>query len=321
MYKFKALLLLCLIVVFVACGGTNDEAVIDDGFTGGDALHADVPLLWHVTSPAGHTMYLFGSMHVADASIYPLPSFIMEAFERSDYLAVEINVIDPPEPADLIALGNMMVVTGGSSIIDYIGYELHERAQALLNYHQPEGWLPAFADSFAPVVWWMSLQEIVTTAAGLTPEYGIDMYFMNLASERDMPIIEAESLLFQMSMLSNFSHELQLALIENAIEAAEDLDESVYYMRAMLDAWATGDYSWILELANYEYDGFDAELLYEFNRGMLINRDIDMALVARDLMTDEKQVFFMVGLLHFLHEDSIIANLERAGYTVVRVLE
>ena len=56
----------------------------------------DKAFFWQVTSgqpESGQTtVYLMGSIHFADQSFYPLRSEIEQAFDRSDYLAVELDV-------------------------------------------------------------------------------------------------------------------------------------------------------------------------------------------------------------------------------------
>ena len=46
--------------------------------------------MWEVESN-GNTVYLVGSMHIADDSFYPRPEF-EEAFAEADYLGVEIDI-------------------------------------------------------------------------------------------------------------------------------------------------------------------------------------------------------------------------------------
>ena len=49
--------------------------------------------LWKV-SDENSNVYLLGSIHFADESFYPLDSVIVNAFNRSDELAVELDITD-----------------------------------------------------------------------------------------------------------------------------------------------------------------------------------------------------------------------------------
>src|SRR6185369_15590710 len=48
-------------------------------------------LMWKATSPTT-TLYLVGSIHVGDSSMYPLPAEVESAFAAAKALAVEINI-------------------------------------------------------------------------------------------------------------------------------------------------------------------------------------------------------------------------------------
>src|SRR5690349_25141984 len=48
-------------------------------------------LMWKSTSPST-TVYLVGSIHVGDSSMYPLPREVESAFAAARVLAVEINI-------------------------------------------------------------------------------------------------------------------------------------------------------------------------------------------------------------------------------------
>lgn len=60
------------------------------GMTHANAESA-TPALWRV-SGGGNEGYLFGSIHLARADIYPLAEGIYEAFGRSNLLAVEVDI-------------------------------------------------------------------------------------------------------------------------------------------------------------------------------------------------------------------------------------
>ena len=49
--------------------------------------------LWKI-SDQNSSVYILGSIHFADSSFYPLESVIVNAFDRSDELAVELDISD-----------------------------------------------------------------------------------------------------------------------------------------------------------------------------------------------------------------------------------
>ncbi|MDR2352735.1 MAG: TraB/GumN family protein, partial [Deltaproteobacteria bacterium] len=52
---------------------------------------ADEALLWHLQGPEGQELYILGSIHLAQSSIYPLKPVIMENFAKATRLVVEVN--------------------------------------------------------------------------------------------------------------------------------------------------------------------------------------------------------------------------------------
>ena len=327
-----ALLVFALVAAFAAACN-NAQPVEDAGLTpaptpaptesdadGGDPYALGVPLLWRATSPAGQSIYLFGSIHVGNEEMYPLPDFIMDAFHRSDFLAVEINpnLLDD-EIAMTLALMSMYL--DGRTIADDIGDELFEIGMELferLNAPNIE-----IMPLMKPFFWWNTLSYLAAEEAGLSGDLGIDMHFIELAEEIGMEILEVESAMEQFEMLAGFSMPLQVALLASSILY---FDESAAGVTNLLEMWRQGDVQGILQLTAEEETGLYGEylelmeeLMEEYWTAMMTERDIRMTQVARNYMAQGKNVFFMVGLLHFIVEDGIIDLLRQEGYEVVRI--
>ena len=69
----------------------------------------------------GHTAYLFGTIHVGQASFYPLEPVVLRALAQSGKLAVELDIRDQPPltaalqkylvPAEIIVQGTTLYRT------------------------------------------------------------------------------------------------------------------------------------------------------------------------------------------------------------------
>jgi hypothetical protein len=92
------------------------------------------PLLWKVTAPEGGSeMYLMGSMHAADASLYGLPRAVMGAFDYCDALALEYDVVDAALDFNLYLQAQMeLTYQDGPKITDHISRETYDKAVACL---------------------------------------------------------------------------------------------------------------------------------------------------------------------------------------------
>ena len=317
MTKLKHILisLAAVLLLLAGCSASQDSYdYYGYGEYVGQPASDITPLMWHVTSPGGQTMYLFGSIHVGSPDIYPLPDFIMDAFYRSDYLAVEFNILSMVRYMG--AIQRLIMYTDGRTIVDDIGEDLHEKARAFLreneySYHH--------LDIFKPFMWFSTIQNIVAQRAGLSAEYGLDMFFLQEAARRDMEILEVESALSQIEMFAGFSMPLQIALLH---EALEDIEQSEQGLRELYSLWKQGDAQAIRTILGQDYIQYyiyEDELFAEYWDGMMTQRDIHMAEMARSYMAEGKKVFFVVGLAHFLVENGVIDLLVQNGYEVVRV--
>jgi len=321
MKKILSILLVAIfiLVALIGCGSGSDPATENERYPalGNDTpgTPSDItPLMWRVTSPDGQGMYLFGSIHVGDSSIYPLPDFVMNAFERSDYLAVEVDIYAfANDMAAVMRMSAMMVYTGGRTIVDDIGEELHAQLVEILTDNNTPAFLLNTMDRMRPAMWHSTIGEISVSRAGLSADYGVDMHFIHAAMARGMEVLEVESMDSQMQMMVDFSTELWTLMLQSAVHY---FDESAEAILELFLAWQEGDYYAILALLESEMSDVPPHLAEEYNNAMMIQRDIEMTAVARQYMADGKDVFFVVGLAHFVGDDSIIYLLRNYGYEV-----
>jgi len=274
----------------------------------------DVPLMWRVTAPNGQTMYLFGSIHAGIYEYYPLPDFVMDAFNRSDYLAVEFNISARPGVAEQNAAQALWTYTDGRTVVDDIGQDLFERASAVLTENR-RGHLILMLTDHLPIVWSQVMLQIAMMRADASTNWGIDIYFIRQANSRNIEVLELESFMSQTEMLAGLSMPLQIAMLEGSL----DIDEMTDGLSMMLEHWARGDVQWFLELEQHDAELLGDELYEEYNYAMMISRDIAMTARLRQHMAEGRKVFAVAGLYHFLGDGSIVDLLRQAGYDVVQV--
>ena len=145
-FRRGAALLCCLLALFMlfsACTIQARQPAATAGTTGqpvpGGAPSADLPqsgmLFWQVTDPeTGGVLYLMGSIHTADDSIYPLPQVVTEAYQHADSLAVEADILAlENDPAALAEAAALMVYTDGTTIRDHLPADLYQAAKKRLS--------------------------------------------------------------------------------------------------------------------------------------------------------------------------------------------
>ncbi|OZB90705.1 TraB/GumN family protein [Paenibacillus sp. XY044] len=263
--------------------------------------------MWEVKSN-GNTVYLVGSMHIADDSFYPLRSEFEQAFAEADYLGVEIDLSKAADEEQQSMIMKLGMYQDGTTLKDHVSKETYAKVGDIL---EQNGMKPDALDAFKPWVVETTISSLKSVMAGYEATEGIDLYFIQKALERKIPIVELESYESQLGMFDQFSKELQEKNLNAALDNFDVLDDS---MDQMADMWKKGDEKALLELTNSMAG--DAE----YNKAMLIDRNIGMAdKIDGYLKSDKKaEYFIVVGAAHYLGEHGVIKLLEDKGYTVVR---
>ncbi|NMO97322.1 TraB/GumN family protein [Paenibacillus lemnae] len=278
-----------------ATGGTEETASAGRGF------------MWEVES-GGNTVYLVGSMHIADDSFYPLRPEFEEAFSESDYLGVEIDVSKAADAEQQQLIMDMGMYQDGTTLKDHISSGTYAKLGEIL---KKSGLAPNAMDAFKPWVAESTISSLKAAKAGYEAAAGIDLYFVQKAIERKMPVLELESYESQLGMFNSFSKELQEKNLRAVLDHFGEMDQTVSQMAEM---WKTGNEDQLLELTNNFSDD------EEYVKAMLIDRNIGMADKIDGYLKNGKteEYFIVVGAAHYLGEHGVIKLLEDQGYRVVR---
>ena len=329
---FAVLLALCLLMSLSACGGTipvenpteiTTTVPTTEPVTTTEPTTAPVeddtisPLLYKVTDGEGNTAWLFGSIHVGQDYFYPLPDYVTEAYENSDALAVEADMVafNADMEAQTKALMKLIYLDG-TTISDHIPQDMYDRAVEVMT---EQGIYMAALDLYYPVLWADLIEATQLPTFGVDSELGIDMYFLNDAHENNKEIQEVESADFQYGMMAGFSEALQIELLESSLYSYEHMDETNTELFELMDAWADGDEEALVTILNEEpeFENDEEALLYaEYTDAMITQRNITMADFAQDALTSGKEVFICVGAAHVVGPGAMADLLTQRGYTV-----
>lgn len=293
----RQLLIIFSIFVFSFAHAANDKAFI-----------------WEVTSE-NSIVYLAGSIHFANKSFYPLRQEIEKAFERSEYLVVELDINQMDHDAYNRLVAEKGTYKDGKTIKDVISEEtwlqLRQRLQQLdVEYDTIK--------NFKPGMLVLTLSAIHAIKMGLEPQLGIDIHFLQKALKQpDKQIIELETLEQQISLFLDMPNgELLLK------ESLFSLDESESIMADMVRYWKQGDESQMNKLlfedAVDQYPAFAEiydRLFFERNRQMTSKID-DM---LKQKSATKTFYFVVVGSGHLLGDKGIVSALQEKGYKVNRL--
>lgn len=276
------------------------------------------PAVWKVTSPKGNEMYMMGSMHALNKTCYPLPDYVMNAYENCDILAVECDITDIMSGAGTqLKYADKMTYPEGGKLEEHISEETWENLIGYLDYYNIK---PTKYENNTAWVVYASLQSVSLKGTGLTADRGVDGYLLDSAHRDNKEIHEVESVDSQLTMLMEFPDEMYDILL--ATYSADSAEALAQQNLDTFRAWKTGDVEWIEKEAVADFpegEGVEKALVDEYYSKMYVERNAHMENDAKELIDSSKNVFFVVGLAHFVGDIGIISLLEKDGYTVERV--
>ena len=288
------------------------------------------PLFYHVTGDDGEEMWLFGTIHVGDERTGFLPQEIYDALNASDGLAVEFDIQEFESKVENdAALAQQVALcyfySDGSATKDHLDEEIYADAVKLL---KASGNYNANAEYFRPYLWSQSIENFyIQLGYDLISEKGVDNRLLDLAKASGMEILDIESGLSQIRMLTGFSPELQEALLEDTLYTTAQLycaDVAELY-----ELWCSGDEAALYEALSDEVDLSELteeeleeyeqykDLIDEYNQAMSYDRNEQMLETAIGYLESGDTVFYAVGLAHLLNNvNGLVDALREAGYTV-----
>ena len=267
--------------------------------------------LWEVTSDT-NTVHLLGSIHVAKPDFYPLPAEMTEALEKSAALVVEVDI----SKLDVAALQKFMQEKGTYPPGD--GLSKHVKKQTMDSFRR---WCkdndipPAALEQFRPWALAVTITTLQMQKVGFRADLGVDQHLLNLANEAKKPVLELESMLSQLELLSGFPDDQQEAFLASTVDEADEMTET---LNRMADAWKRGDAE---ALAKEIYEPLkehpEAKPVME---KLFDERNAAMAeKVEAYLKEKDKPHLVVAGAGHMVGDKGIVALLKAKGYKVEQV--
>lgn len=274
------------------------------------------PLFYKINDSNSNTnIYLLGSIHAADDTAYPLSEIIMQAYNDSEYLAVEVDTVALTNDFEVsLQLAQKMLYTDGTTIKDHLGDEMYNKMIEILN---EKILYNSLYDNYKPAFFESLLENAIIKDANMDANKGIDLYFLNLAKENEKNILEIETAEFQYNLLLNNPIELDRMLIDSYID---NYDESLEEMKKMYEAWKNGNQTVLEQLMfSEEVENLTVDqisLLENYNKRLITDRNYGMVNTLEQYIKEEKNVFCVVGVGHVIGDEGIVSLMQKKGYNV-----
>ena len=298
--------------------GTNENAVFEDAVSEEELLtryQRARHMLWQV-SDSNSSVYLLGSVHFADSAFYPLDTAITNAFDRSDELAVELDMTDTAVFMEIARQSELRgKLPAGQSLAQVLPKDVKGQLDSVC-----ASWYlaPEILYGFKPWSAAMTLSSIAIMRLGFDPNLGIDFYFLRSAQESKKKVVSLESAADQIAVLvgEGLPDSLGVYYLKSTLSELQVMDSSI---TLMMGAWVKGDDSLFREAMYMEPEGSATDSLLEaqIEELVYIARNRTMANSVAAFLAQDRKVFVVVGAAHMAGKgDNVLKLLRDKGLTV-----
>lgn len=273
-------------------------------FGSAGAATAAKHFMWRI-SDGSHKLYLVGSVHVLRAQDYPLPPELEQAYASSDGLVEEIDLSQFDPMSLQVQMTDRGSLPPGQTLKDVVpqGLYLELTAEA-----KRRGVDMDLLDGMRPWMASIVMEDLLLRHAGLDPALGVDIHFSNEAQAVHKPVTGLELPEDQIGMLADLPETAQEEMLRQSLHEDTTSDPA---LQEMLTAWHQGDASTLEKVMLRELSGYPA--VYQ---PMLVQRNRKWVPKLEALLKSGKQYFVVVGALHLVGPDGLLANLRKDGYKV-----
>jgi uncharacterized protein len=262
--------------------------------------------LWQVESKKNKA-YILGSIHLGKKDWYPLSEPIESAFNRSEVLAVEIDIGVSPKPLTEYNMISSVIYPEGVTLKD----RLSEDTYGLLRQRTAEFSIPVeLLEKYKPWVLALTLESLQLMRLGYSAKYGIDYYFLQKAKTL-MPVEEIESMSSQTEILNSLSPQAQESFLLQTLKDLPLLEEK---MEAVFTAWREGHTEALARLLKKDQD--QNQNLKQVYDKLFKERNWSMSEKIISYLESERVYFVVVGAGHLVGQDSILTYLKDKGYSI-----
>lgn len=264
-------------------------------------------------SANGHTMHLFGTIHLGQPDFYPLEKRISDAVTDASTLALEVDTESAKDqmPALIQRYGmrdpSRGAVTGMppelkpalTRVLKQVNLDL-----GVTNVMQP--WMVAVM---------LTVQQ--AQALGYSSELGTDVALARLARGANVKVVELESAGAQLQLFYGLPAADQWRLLGETVETIES-GKARAETRKLVEAWGHADRA-AFDVIVAELEA-DKTWSAKYTREVLLEqRNVLMTDKLVKLLASENKTVAAVGLLHLLGRRGLPEMLRARGLTVERI--
>lgn len=275
-------------------------------------LPSQAQLLWEISGNGlKRPSYLYGTMHIGDDRVYDFNDSLLTVFYKCDIVAGELVI-----KQDLFTGLNMLLgmrMKGDTTLSDLLPREKYALVKRKLDKRLDEMgilYMANYIEQIKPFFISVLLSDLGKVSASSRP--AIDLYFQNIAREKNIEVVGLETVEEQMSVFDRISLKKQAEMLyEELNKSEEDAEQAKEEMDKLIDIYASENLDSLYQLTLGEFDT-------QMNAELLDKRNINMADRMVPYMKRKKktQIFVAVGAAHLPGEGGVINLLRKKGYTL-----
>lgn len=265
--------------------------------------------LWWKVSDSNSHVWVLGSIHMADSTLYPLPQAIMLAFDSASALAVEINISDTVQAMDVTRRMMQAGVYGaGERLVDHIPDTMAKSIDSLMQV-----WDLPFAalNTLKPWLASVRISALAIERTGIAAQHGIDVHLLEKTHEKSLPVVSLETASQQAEIFGGLPDSTQVRMLEWTMQSVVRIDDMV---DSLFLHWKNGDSAALHDLVFG--DEFDRPEFATLRDRVYTQRNRVMAKGIAQMLQDDRPVFVVVGAAHLLGPQSVLELLAEQGMRV-----
>lgn len=271
---------------------------------------APKPLLWKVSDADNH-VYLLGSFHALKPGDYPVAAVLDRAFDDAERVAFEVSPAEMKSPELTKNMMSAALLPGGQTLEQQLSHKTWAQLQAyaekrevpLENYARFEPWFMSMI---------VTLNEL--NRVGYDGKLGLDQNLMDRSAQAGKPAQGLETAAEQIAALDSMTPAEQQQMLTEALDEAEDIGK---HLDRLHDIWRSGD-----EKAMDQEMSADFRVKYpQLYQRINVARNLAWLPKVQGMLDNEKSddTLIVVGSLHLLGDDGLVALLKAKGYKVERL--
>jgi uncharacterized protein YbaP (TraB family) len=255
-----------------------------------------------------NTVYLAGSVHALPKDDAQFPEQLDRAYEAAQVIVLEVDLEDmnPLDAVKFITANGTL--PANQSLEDVMGVESYARVSKLAaSLDVPEVVIAKLEPWAAALI----LTQFALTRTGFDPNLGIDMQITARARKDGKPVEGLETVIDQLTVFDARTFAEQTRFLLDSADDAPNLDKD---LKELIEAWRKGDLGALEEA--FIKERAKSPQLYD---ALLGARNRQWLPKIEALLAEDRDYLVVVGALHFVGRDGLLALLEKDGHKAVPV--